>query len=180
MNCQEIKNYTLKKTGLNTIPDAYLIDYINEIMDSLVVDTDSAGKKKPITIDAISGEWIDLPVDYVAIKRCIRAENNQVYDDFLIENNQIQFKISGEYRVEYITMQDHVLSLEDTPPINIIFHETLALGASYKEAARIFMYDNNNIKAQLFSEYMEERNKAIKKATNTKRSRRRIQYADFF
>ena len=45
MNCQEIKNYTLKKTGLNTIPDAYLIDYINEIMDSLVVDADSAGKK---------------------------------------------------------------------------------------------------------------------------------------
>lgn len=180
MNVQDIKNYALKKTGLNAIPDSYLIDYINETMDSLVVDADSAGKKETIIIDVIEGEWADLPVDYVAIKRCIRAENNQVYDEFLIENNQIQFRISGEYRVEYITMQDHVLSLEDTPPINIIFHETLALGASYKEAARIFMYDNNNIKAQLFSEYMAERGKAIKKATNTKRSRRRIQYADFF
>ena len=180
MTVQEIKNFALKKTGFNQIPDAYLIDYVNEIMDSLVVDADSAGKKETIIIDATQGEWTDLPFDFVAVKRCIRTENNQVCDEFLIENSQIQFRISGEYRVEYITMQDHVSSLEDTPPINIIFHETLALGAAYKEAARIFMYDNNNIKAQLFSEYMEERKKAIRKATNTKRSRRRIRYADFF
>lgn len=178
MNCQEIKNYAIKHTGLKDIPDSYLLDYVNETMDGLVIDSDSAGKKATIDVTAVANEWIDLPVDYVAVKRCIK--NNQVYDDFLIENNQIQFKESGDYKVEYIKMQDHVSALADTPSINVIYHETLALGAAYKEAARIFMYDNNNIKAQLFSEYMTERNKAIKKATNTKRSRRRIQYADFF
>lgn len=179
MKVLDIKNYALKKTGLNAIPDAYLIDYVNETMDSLVIDTDSAGKKATITLTAVANEWIDLPVDYIAIKRCINTENNRVCDEFFIENSQIQFRISGEYRVEYIKMQDHVLSLEDTPPINIIFHETLALAAAYKEASRIFMYDNNNIKAQLYGEYMAERKKAIIKATDTKRSRKRIRYADF-
>lgn len=180
MNCQEIKKYAKKKTGLNDIPDSYVIDYVNEIMDSLVLDSDSAGKKATTYIYAEKNAWTDLPRDYVAVKRCIRIDNNRVTDEFLIENDQIQFNIPGDYKIEYIKMHDHVQSLEDTPPINVIYHETIALGVAFKEASRIFMYDNNNIKAQLYGEFMGAMKQAISKASNTKRSRKRIEYADFF
>ena len=178
MNCQQIKDYVLKKTGFNSIPDSYLFEYINEIMDSLVIESDSAGKKVVSYVYSIPNEWSDLPENCITVKRCFK--DNSLCDDFLVENNQIQFRVPGEYRIEYITNHDYVKDLKDTPAINIIYHETLALGVAYKEANRVFMYDNQEVKLQLYGEYRTSLLKAINKASNVKRSRKRMKYADFF
>lgn len=179
MNCQEIKDSVLKKTGLNDIPDGYIIDYINEIMDSLAIEYDSARKKKIINIPGIINEWIDLPNDCLAIKRCFRGENNYGFDDYIVENGQIQFTITDNYKVEYLGMQEHVAELVDTPSISVMFHECLILGVSYKEANRIFMYDNEMIKVQLFQEYAQAKKNASSMASMQKRSRRKMKFAPF-
>lgn len=179
MNCQAIKSYALKKTGLNNILDGYVIDYINETMDSLAIEYDSARKKIITTITATENEWIDLPSDCLAVKRCFKGDNNYVYDDFIIENGQIQFTITDTYKVEYLGLQAHVTQITDIPSINIAYHEALALGVSHKEANRIFMYDNETIKVQLFQEYLQAKNQASGAASMQKRSRKRMKFAPF-
>lgn len=179
MNCQEIKDYALKKTGLDDIPDGYVISYINETMDSLAVEYDSARKKIITNIAGIKDEWIDLPSDCLAVKRCFKGDNNYVFDDYIVENGQIQFMITDTYKVEYLAMNPHVAELINTPSINIMFHETLAIGVAYKEANRIFMYDNEMIKVQLFQEYTQAKYKANSMASIQKRSRKRMKFAPF-
>ena len=149
-------------------------------MDSLVIDYDSAGKKKIINIAGIKNEWIDLPNDCLAVKRCFeRGENNYGFDDYIAENGQIQFTITDTYKVEYLGMQEHVAELTDTPSINVIFHESVALGVSYKEANRVFMYDNETIKVQLYQEYTQAKTNANDKLSMQKRSRKRMKFAPF-
>jgi len=178
MTVQDIKNYALKKTGFNQIPDAYLIDYVNEIMDSLVVDADSAGKKEVAYLYGIKDIWTDLPNNCIAIKRCFKGD--VLEDDFLIENGQIKFPTEGEHKVEYIATQDNVTALTNTPGINQLFHEALAYYVAYKEMTRIFMHEDlieGNNKILLITEYHRKAEQANRTLQTMKKSRRRIKYA---
>ena len=180
MTVQEIKDFVLNKLGFKEMPDKYVLQFVNEIMDSLAIDYDSAGKKTTYTITATKGTWTDLPSDCIAVKRCFKDNSEYNYDDFIIENGQIQFNTDGTYTIEYLALQSHVTALNEVPGINIIFHEALSLGVAYKEACRNFMYDNDTVKSQLYVEYTSAKETAKSRASNSKRSRKRIKYADFF
>lgn len=183
MTVQEIKNYALLLCGQRDIPDAYLLQYINESMDNLTVKYDSAGQKKILVVSGIKGEWQDLPNDCVTLKRCNENGSEFIYDNFYVENGQIQFGNTAEYKIEYIALQEHVTALTDTPNINIAYHECLAYGVAFKEATRIFMYEDmveGNQKFILLQEFNKKAIEANNKVSNSKRSRKRIKYADFF
>lgn len=179
MTVQEIKDFVLNKLGFKEVPDKYVLQFVNEIMDSLTM-YDSACKKATNTIITTKGTWTDLPSNCIAVKRCFKNDNEYNYDNFIIENGQIQFKTDGTYSIEYLALQDHVTTLSEVPGVSVIFHEALALGVAYKESCRVFMYDNDTVKVQLFGEYTNAKETAKGRASNSKRSRKRITYADFF
>lgn len=184
MNCQEIKTRALILAGLREMPDAYVLSYINEIMQELAVKYDAtAAKKKNIYIDAEKSEWIDLPEDCLSVKRCINEENNYVYDEFLIENQQISFAVHGSYKIECIAPHCSVKDISETPGINIAFHDAIACGVAFKETNRIFMHEDmfqGNNKTFLLQEYSRKATEANIKLLGMKKSRRRINYAPFF
>jgi hypothetical protein len=174
MTVNEIKNFVLKKIGVRDIPDSYVLDYVNETMDSLA-KYDEAGKKNTTTMTAVKDIWYDLP-QCLSVKRVLL--NNLKYDDFVIENGQIQFKLDGTYTIEYIGLQDRVLTLEDTPPINVIFHEALAYGVAYNEYMRIFMHEDNN-SVFLLAQFEKKSSEAVARARLMKKSRKRVKYVPF-
>jgi len=182
MTVLEIKNYALLLCGLREIPDSYVLQYINQSMDSLATKYDSAGKKVIANIEGTENEWIDLPSDCIAVKRCFKDDNNYVNDDFLVENSQIQFTIPGTYKTEYIATQTHVTGLTDTPATNVLYHEALAYGVAFRETTRIFlledMFEGNN-KIMLLQEFNAKADEANTKLTSMKHSRKRMKYAPF-
>jgi len=183
MTALEIKNYALKLCGLPSMPDTYVIDYINEALDNLAIKYDTARKKVIIALTGTENEWTDLPSDCLAVKRCFKVDNNYVDDDFLIENNQIQFTDTGTYKVECLSMQEHISALTDTPAINIAYHIALAYWVAHKEISREFLLEDmvqGNNKVMLLQEYGVKAEEANNALSSMKRSRKRIKYADFF
>ena len=69
MTVQEIKNYALLLSGLGDIPDAYMLVYINQLMNELATKYDEAGKKSTTTITAVENVWSSLPTDCISVKR---------------------------------------------------------------------------------------------------------------
>lgn len=183
MNCQEIKASAVILSGLRDIPDTYVLLYINTIMKELAIKYDAtAAKKKTIYIDGEKNEWTDLPKDCLSVKRCIREENNYVYDEFLIENQQITFAIPGTYKVECIMPHCSVKDISDTPDINAAFHDAISYGVAFKETNRIFMHEDmfqGNNKTFLFQEYNKMAGEANSKLLGMKKSRRRIKFTPF-
>ncbi len=165
------------------MPNSYVLSYINELLSELAMKYDSAGRKKIAYIDAEKSEWYDLPKDCLAVKRCINDENNYVCDYFIIENGQIQFTISGSYKIEHIAAQNCVINITDIPGINLAYHEALAYGVAFKETNRIFMHEDmiqGNNKYLLMQEYLLKSKEANDKLSTMKRSRRRINYSPFY
>jgi len=182
MTVQEIKTYALLLCGLREIPDSYVLQYINQSMDSLATKYDSAGKKVITNIIGTENAWTDLPADCIAVKRCFKDDNNYVNDEFLVENNQIQFTIPGTYKTEYITTQTRVTALTDIPIINMLYHESLSYGVAFREITRIFLLEDmieGNNKFMLLQEFNRKSAEANTKLTSMKHSRKRMKYAPF-
>lgn len=178
MTVQEIKNLALLLCGQRDIPDAYVFMYINEAMNDLATKYDEAGKKEVTYLYGVDEVWTDLPDRCTSIKRV--SKNNVPVTDYLIENGQIKFSTVGEHKVEYVTMQDKVSALTDTPRINELFHEALAYYVAYREMTRIFMHEDltqGNNKILLLSEYNRRIEQASAKLRTMKKSRQRIKYA---
>lgn len=180
MNCQEIKNLALLLCGQREIPDNYVFMYINEAINDLAIRFETAGKKLTDTISAIKNRWIDLPNSCLSVKRCLL--DDMIYDDFLIENGQIQFPITHDFNIEYLTYPDRVVELADTPNMHEAFHEALAYYVAYKEMTRIFMHEDlteGSNKILLITEYHRKAEQANIKLSTMKKSRRRIKRAPF-
>lgn len=178
MTVQEIKNLALLFCGQRDIPDTYVYMYINKAMNELATRFDEAGKKEITYLYGIDDMWTDLPDKCISVKRC--SKNGVPETEYLIENGQIRFPTVGEHKIEYVTMQDNVTALTDTPGIHELFHEALAYYVAYREMTRIFMHEDlteGNNKTLLLAEYNRESEQAATKLRIMKKSRQRVKYA---
>lgn len=181
MTVQEIKNYALLLSGFRDIPDNYVFLYINEAMNDLAVNYEEAGKRETTYLYGFDDGWTELPDNCLSVKRCF-DKNHIVTSDFVIENGLIKFDISGEYKVEFIRMNDRVNTLTETPSINALFHDALAYWVAYRETTRIFMHEDineGNNKIMLFTEFNRKSKQANAKLRTAKKSRKRIKFTPF-
>jgi hypothetical protein len=180
MTVQEIYDYALLLSGFDEIPTDYVYLYINECMNDLAERFDSAGKKETTYLYGIDEDWTDLPSGCLAVKRVFK--DNTPYSEFVVENGQIKFDESGEYKAEILTSPSRVTALTNTPEINQLFHDAIAYYVAYKESTRIFMHEDltqGNNKILLFTEYNRRAEQANNKIRGMKRSRSRMRYPDF-
>lgn len=180
MNGQQMKKYALLHTGVNDIPDDYMLLYINKAMLELATKYSTACKKDFLDVEATADEWEELTEDVIAVQRVYKVDggNKMLYDGYMVENEHIKFLDSGRYTVEILCPPDELKNLANTPEINFLYHEAITFFAAYEEYSRVFMHEDTN-KDFLLSRFNDLATKAHHKLVFQKRSRKRMPSPEF-
>lgn len=158
------------------IESPYAIRYINEAINQLALEYDTAMNKGFTTITVDNVSWNELPKDVVVIKKVTR--DNTAYNSFIVDGNMIRFYDIGTYEIEYLKMPTPLTTETDEPDINSLYHYAIALFVASRERSRLFSDEDNDC-LRLMSEFVNNAAKVNVRLSSQKKTRRIIKMPEW-
>lgn len=169
MTVDEIRIMAQLKSG-RSIDLQVAMKFINEALDDLAVDYNTACRKKDYKIQAEENKWVDLPQDCVGVVEC--TQDGYKYDHYVInEHLQIKFETEGTFDIAYLIKYPDVSTKTETPSINNAYHQAIALFVGAREKQRLFGEEDSDSN-RLMMEYMTKAKKAHSKLSTMKRTKK--------
>lgn len=171
MNVKEIKVQSQLHIS-REINLQYALRFINEAINELAIEYDTACKRKFLDIEAIEDTWIDLPQNFLTIIRCLDSYDNKFYD-FKVEYGQIKFPYSDKFNIAYLEYPQSCSTETETLDINTAYHYAISLFVAAREKQRLFGNEDTDY-VRLMQEYKEKAFKANIRLMRGKKTRRRM------
>lgn len=141
---QVIQWATVHNSG-REISDAIGKYFINEALNELAVNFDSACKMVRLPMDFVENTWKALPLDLVALKY---VESGDTKDSsFSVENNEIRFDYTFSGTLVYLRAPVSADILTDYPEVNDLYHPILPIYVGARAKQRDYgSYDTDSIR----------------------------------
>lgn len=176
MNMKDIRINAQLILGL-TVEMPIAIRYVNEYIERLAEQHQTAAKKKTMTIQAGGIGYVDLPDDLLSVTRML-DEGGNIYNGFIIDHNLIRFMRTGTYTMEYTAYPDLIGAEQEKPDIPRAFYHACAYYIAAKERARLFSDEDQDY--MLYLEQADQMAKEADKTLRTKKKTRRFVKAPYW
>lgn len=176
MTVEEMRIQAQILTSL-TINQQFVFRYINQALEILANEYDTACVKETITIVATKEVFYDINDKFIAVKKIIKKDTTTIdYDENIIdyelnEENKIAFHYDGTYYVTYLRYSKEVTENTETPEINRAYNNAITSYICSKERSRIFG-KNDNDSQMFFQDFYSFSNSANTSLSRKKRTKR--------
>lgn len=147
----------------------YVLKFMNEAINNLAIEHDTACKREFMTIKADKNIWYDLPDDCLGIKEC--TYYGEKYNNYRANHGQIKFGDTGDFEIGYLRYPKMVENETEVPDINGAYHYCLALFVASREIQRLFG-DENSDSMRLMQEYYTSKENVNLRLSRMKRTAR--------
>lgn len=145
--------------------------FINEGLQTLAIDYDTACRRQTATVVCTAGIWADLPDRCIRIVDCVISGTRVPHDDYAASLGQIQTTTDVTLDLTYLVAPVDVVNDSDVPDVHELFHKTLALFMAARDRQRIFA-DEESDAMRLMSEFRQMAHAANARLSNLKGTRR--------
>ena len=152
--------------------------FINEGMQVLATDYDSACKRNNVALTVPVGTWTDLPAGCLAIIEC--SASGTPYETYEMSFGQIRTLSSDALTLDltYLTAHPDVVADSDAPGVHELYHRPLALFMAARDRQRVFA-DEDSDSVRLMAEFASIASRVNTRLTTGKKTRRVLAVAVF-
>lgn len=145
--------------------------YINEGMQALAVEHDTACKRDYATLVCTGGVWTALPSGCIRVTEAVIGGTYVPYDDYETSFNELRTMSTVDLDITYLTVCDPVVGATGTPAVHSLYHMALALFMAARDRQRV-MADEDGDSLRLMAEFYDMAGKANARLASVKGTRR--------
>lgn len=112
--------------------------FINEGLQTLATQYDTACKRLDTTLTCPAGEWVDLPVSAIRVLECVQSGTATPYDAYEASYGQLRAESDVVLDITYLRAPLDVVADSDTPDTHELYHKPLALFMAARDRQRVY------------------------------------------